>query len=85
MAQIRLRGGALCRILFYETENIILGAFRTGARCKWFYEIKPRLVQSLYQGFWWLEGIKHHSKGLVKFQIAILDSACLNLFTIDLL
>ena len=42
MAQILSGRGARRRILFYETENIIPGAFRTGARRKWFYEIDPR-------------------------------------------
>ena len=42
-AQIRSGRGARRRILFYETENIIPGAFRTGARHKWFYEIDPRV------------------------------------------
>ena len=41
MAQILSGRGARRRILFYETENIIPGAFRTGARRKWFYEIDP--------------------------------------------
>ena len=41
MAQIRSGRGAGRRILFYETENIISGAFRTGARRKCFNEIDP--------------------------------------------
>ena len=41
MAEIRSGRGAQHRILFYETENIIPGAFRTGAQRKWFYEIDP--------------------------------------------
>ena len=41
MAQIRSGQGAQRRILFYETENIIPGAFRSRARREWFYEIDP--------------------------------------------
>ena len=46
MAQIRSGRGARRRILFYETENIIPGAFCSGARRKWFYEVDPWFFQS---------------------------------------
>ena len=49
MAQIRSGRGAQRIILFYETENIIPGAFRTGARRKWFYEIDPRTTVSGFE------------------------------------
>ena len=51
MAQIRSGRGARRIILFYETENIIPGAFRTGARRKWFYEIDPWSKQK--RGAYW--------------------------------
>ena len=51
MAQIRSGRGARRRILCYETENIIPGAFRTGARRKCFYEIDPRSLSLSFSLF----------------------------------